>query len=86
MKPASFEKREWIDPWRDRYPMTDDMVIVTYFYDGKLRVDTARYRKAGETPFGIVGVGIATEGWCCDGTVLAWMPLPEAYDPVAEAE
>lgn len=83
MKPASFEKREWIDPWRDRYPMTDDMVLVTYFYDGKLRVDTARYSKA-ENPYGIVG--IATEGWCCPGTVLAWEPLPEAYDPVAEAE
>lgn len=41
MKTASFEKREWIDPWRDRYPMTDDMVLVTFCYDGKLRVDTA---------------------------------------------
>lgn len=76
MKPASFEKREWIDPWRDRYPMTDDMVLVTYFYDGKMMVDTARYRNTG----------IEAEGWCCPGTVLAWMPLPEAYDPVAEAE
>ena len=84
MKPASFEKREWIDPWRDRYPMTDETVLVTYFYDGKLRVDTAHYSKEDVAPFGIVG--IATEGWCCAGTVLAWMPLPEAYDPVAEAE
>ena len=83
MKPASFEKREWIDPWRDRYPMTDDMVLVTYFYNGKLMVDTARYSKK-KNPYGIVG--IATEGWCCLGTVLAWQPLPEAYDPVAEAE
>lgn len=79
MKPASFEKREWIDPWRDRCPMTDDMVLVTYFYDGKLRVDTACYSKE-KNPYGI------TEGWCCPGTVLAWQPLPEAYDPVAEAE
>lgn len=84
MKPASFEKREWIDPWRDRYPMTDDMVLVTFFYDGKLRVDTARYRKVNVMPYGITG--IEAEGWCCVGTVLAWMPLPEAYDPVAEAE
>lgn len=85
MKPASFEEREWIDPWRDRYPMTNDTVLVTYFFDGKLRVDTAHYRKGNEfsSPIALIGV---TEGWCCPGTVLAWMPLPEAYDPVAEAE
>lgn len=86
MKVASFDKVEWIDPWIDRYPMTDDTVLVTYFYDGKLRVDTARYRK-GIDLYGIISFsGIATEGWCCPGTVLAWQPLPEAYDPVAEAE
>lgn len=83
MKPASFEKREWIDPWRDRYPMTDDTVLVTFFYDGKLRVDMARYSKKNQ--YGIVGT--ATEGWCCPGAVLgavlAWMPLPDPYDPVA---
>ena len=84
MKPASFEKREWIDPWRDRYPMTDDMVLVTSFYGGKLRVDTARYCRVNEMPYGITE--IEGEGWCCLGTVLAWMPLPEVYDPVAEAE
>lgn len=85
MKPASFEKREWIDPWRDRYPMTDDPVLVTYFFGGKLMVDTAHYSR-GLDLCGITISGMATEGWCCPGTVLAWEPLPEAYDPVAEAE
>lgn len=83
MKPASFEEREWIDPWRDRYPMTNDDVLVTYFLDGKLMVGTAFYSKGDEEPIALFG---ATEGWRCAGTVLAWQPLPEAYDPVAEAE
>ena len=84
MKPASFEERVWIDPWRDRYPMTDDEVLVTYFFDGKLMVDTAHYRK-GKDLSDITALW-EPEGWCCPGTVLAWQPLPEAYDPVAEAE
>lgn len=81
MKPASFEHAEWIDPWRDRRPMTEDPVLATYFYDGKRYVDMAIYSKGGEN----TRYGVTTEGWS-HGTVLAWMPLPEAYNPVEEAE
>lgn len=77
MRTASFEQREWIDPWRDRRPMTDDMVLVTYWFGGKMFVDTSRYTK---------GHSNLIERWTVCGTVLAWQPLPEAYDPVAEAE
>ena len=80
MKPASFDTAEWIDAWRDRRPMTDDNVLVTDFYNGKMRIDTAYYNE------GDGGCGCLVEGWRCAGEVLAWMPLPEAYDPVAAAE
>lgn len=85
MKPASFDTAEWIDAWRDRRPMTEDTVLVTFFYDGKFYVDTARYEK-GSPIIGNMCTSIATKGWKAIGTVLAWMPLPEAYDPVAAAE
>lgn len=76
MKPASFEKREWIDPWGDRCPMTDDTVLVTYWnrWEKKPRMELSSYVKNEEQ-----------QGWDTMN-VLAWQPLPEAYDPVAEAE
>ena len=81
MKPASFDTAEWIDAWRDRRPMTDDEVLVSYFFDGKMRVSTSFYAKESRNP-----ISVCCEGWACAGTVLAWMPLPEAYDPVAAYE
>lgn len=65
MKPASFNKVEWIDPWNDRRPMTDDWVLVTVFYDGHKFVEENRYDPE--------------YGWFVDDdvTVLGWMPLPE---------
>ena len=81
MKPASFEHAEWIDPWRDRRPMTDDRVLVTFFANGKMYVDTGCYVK-GDVEW--VRNVLSGEGWRAPGTVLAWMPLPEAYNPVEE--
>lgn len=81
-KVASFETREWIDPWRDRRPMTEDAVLATYFYNGKGYVDTAFYSKGG----GGTTNAFIPEGWSSPGIVLAWMPLPDPYNPVEEVE
>lgn len=74
LKVASFEEREWIDAWRDRRPMTDDEVLVTYWnaYGGALRVRTGNYRENGQY-----------NGWGFP-FVLAWMPKPEPYNPAEE--
>lgn len=82
MNIASFDEREWIDPWRDRVPMTDEPVLVTVwasgsFFDGY----KAKGRLALMTSFydhEVRGWGIAN--------VLAWMPFPEPYNPVEEEE
>lgn len=76
MKPASFDVAEWIDAWRDRRPMTDDAVLVTAWNprEERLMVSTARYYCEEEY-----------KTWN-DYSVVAWMPLPEAYDPVEAAE
>ena len=87
MKIASFENREWIDAWRDRRPMTNDEVLVTYFEDGEVKVGTAFY----ETEQG------SKEAWICrmvgwyvvghgNANVIAWQPFIEPYDPVAADE
>lgn len=73
MKVASYDKREWIDPWRDRRPMTDDNVLVTRSYRGERYVVTSWYCTAANE-------------FACNGTVLAWKPLEEPYDPTAEEE
>ena len=78
---ASFDKAEWIDAWRDRRPMTEDAVLVTLWRGGKTYVDVAWYREEHHydtTTF--------EEGWVALGTVLAWKPLEEPYDPTAEEE
>ena len=87
MKPASFEKREWIDPWRDRRPMTKDPVLVSIVENGKIKVAVGRYN-AEPLDCGTYMVDI---GWFVDGFhlqefVLAWMPLPDPYNPVEEVE
>lgn len=71
MEIASFERREWIDPWNDRRPMTEDWVLVTIEEDG------CRY----------VTEDCFANGWLADGdaAVIAWMPLPEpmgGYQPL----
>ena len=43
MNIASFETREWIDPWRDRRPMTDDVVLVTLWRRERIYVEEAWY-------------------------------------------
>lgn len=82
MKVASFEKAEWIDPWRDRVPQTEDKVIVTAFERG-LRCGDSTIRGKLVVDFDHY---VPNVGWGCHSTVLAWMPLPDKYDPVAEAE
>ena len=82
MNIARFEVREWIDPWRDRTPMTDDIVLVTvwaqgniltgYKAEGRLAVMTSFYEPEAKA------WGIAN--------VLAWMPFPEPYNPVEEED
>ena len=72
MKSASFETREWIDPWRDRVPQTDGPVLVQAWLGGGWQLLVLRYRAD-------------TKEWDI-GNVIAWMPLPDKYDPVAEAE
>ena len=72
MKPASFDTAEWIDAWRDRRPMTDDPVLVTRW---------CRWTKCYVVTIETYDGG----GWSSD-TVIAWMPLPETYDPVAAYE
>ena len=61
---ASFEEREWIDPWNDRRPMTDEWVLVTIFSDGRKYVGEAKYDG---------------DGWFIDpdDSLLGWMPFPE---------
>ena len=69
MKTASFEQREWIDPWRDRRPMTDDDVLVTVWTRYGCKVTTAT----------------CDEGiWLIGQDVLAWMPLPDPFNPAEE--
>lgn len=82
MKPASFENAEWIDPWRDRTPMTDDMVLATVW------AGTADYR-ACEVMRGRLAVvctfyDTEKKAWGVHN-VLAWQPIPFPYNPV-EAE
>ena len=80
MNIARFEVREWIDPWRDRRPMTDDVVLVTLWRRERISVEQAWYG-------GNVIDGTGRKDWhCVEGTVLAWMPLPEPYNPVEEEE
>lgn len=67
MKVASFDNAEWIDAWRDRRPMTDDPVLVSG-WDGERHTVRMSCYNNGE--------------WETSLTVLAWMPRPEAYDPV----
>lgn len=66
MNVASFEIREWINPWTDRRPMTDDWVLVT----------------ANERGNRYVTLGKFDGTWWYfdeDTEVLAWQPLPEVY-------
>ena len=66
MNIASFEERGiWIDPWKDRSPMTDDWVLVSLNDHGHKYVTISRYDKL--------------DGWFVDDEieVVAWMPLPE---------
>lgn len=78
MKVASFEQREWIDPWRDRRPMTDDLVLAVC-------ID-----KDGEEYFDLAFFAIASGEWKCNDAfmvcekVLWWMPLPDY--PTKEVE
>lgn len=72
MMVASFSTKEWIDPWRDRRPMTDDAVLVTTYWHGVWSHGVAYYDLEGEDWYGVCG------------TILAWMPLPEVYNPVEE--
>lgn len=71
MKPASFEHAEWIDPWRDRRPMTDYLVLV-------FCID-----KDGEEYYDLAYFDTARDEWKCNDafmafdTVLWWMPLPD---------
>ena len=71
MKVASFETREWIDPEKDRRPMTEDWVLVSFEDDGHRYVTINRYDPE--------------YGWevDADATVEAWMPLPDAFYPEA---
>jgi hypothetical protein len=62
---ASFDQVEWIDPWNDRRPMTEDWVLVTLFDSNGKYVTISRYE--------------FDYGWFVDDdvSVLGWMPLPE---------
>lgn len=71
MKPASFDTAEWVDAWRDRRPMTDDLVLVSG-WDGEIHRVGISWYNSGEWETALI--------------VLAWMPLPEVYDPVEAAE
>ena len=76
MKYASFEEREWIDPWNDRRPMTDEWVLVTIFSNGLGKyVTMGKYEE--------------DYGWFIDNddSLLGWMPMPEpmgGYMPLEE--
>ena len=65
MRIASFEVREWINPWEDRRPMTDDWVLVTVNDEGHKYVTMSKYE--------------GKYGWLVDDDteVIAWMPLPD---------
>lgn len=74
MKVASFEEKGvWIDPLRDRRPMTEDWVLVTVDvgHSGRVVIDACYRPKTG---------------WNTNSTVLAWQPMPEPFNPVEEAE
>lgn len=62
---ASFDKVEWIDPWKDRRPMTDDWVLVTLNDEGHKYVTMSRYE--------------GKYGWFIDDEIelIAWMPMPD---------
>lgn len=77
MKVASFEKVEWIDPWRDRRPMTNDKVLVT-----------GEYELTGER---FVDIDYCDKGiwyWATlnNYKVIAWKPLEDPHNPVEEVE
>lgn len=65
MSIASFEELEWINPWEDRRPMTEDWVLVTVFKDGHKYVWSSKYEE--------------DYGWLMDEDfeILGWMPQPE---------
>lgn len=66
---ASFEEREWINPWNDRRPMTDDWVLVTANDRNHSYVTLGKFDD-------IDGIWV----WFDDDTeVIAWMPLPDVY-------
>lgn len=85
MKIANFEKAEWIDAWRDRVPMTEDEVLVTF--------QAKPMRRRGFDDDDVIVKNFITvtqafydteEGHWSINNVLAWMPLPEPYNPVEE--
>ena len=84
LKVASFEEREWIDPWRDRRPMTDDEVLVTAYdwYKNHLITTTAWYRTTAPD-LDSWNVILPRYGWSIPN-VLYWMPMPEPYNPAEE--
>lgn len=85
MKTASFDNREWIDPWRDRRPMTTDPVLVSIVENGENVVAIGVYN-AEVVDHGTFTIDI---GWRVDGfhmheVVLAWKPLEEPFNPAEE--
>lgn len=82
MKIASYDKREWIDPWRDRTPMTEDIVLVTVWAQGNALIG---YKAKGRLVVMTSFYEPEAKSWGI-ANVLAWMPFPEAYDPVAAEE
>ena len=78
MKTASFEQREWIDPWRDRRPMTEDHVL-----------GTAETKDGRKVMFGWCERHKDMDVWhtSIEGRkILAWCPLPDPYNPVEEED
>ena len=78
MKVASFDNAEWIDAWRDRRPMTDDPVLVT-----------SETKEGRKVMFGWFVKYKDIDVWhtSIEGRkILAWMPLPDRYNPVEEEE
>lgn len=71
MRIASFEQREWINPWNDRRPMTDDWVIVTVKDRWHKYVSMSKYDE---------------DGWFNDEDeeVIAWMPLPDPAESLID--
>ena len=61
-------------PISERLPEEDEWVLITYYYDRKIKIEIALLDEDGW-----YYREIANKYWIAEHPPIAWMPLPEPY-------